>query len=158
MKLSVCRKPGALKTGLVAAFLALGWGVREVQFAQAQGKRLANATVNSADVPATDAESDGKKVGRARVLLDGSTPSTQSMQVGRFTLSVGATPHPPHKHPEEELLIVTRGTGEVFCDGKTVAVKAGAVMYADPNIEHGIKNTGTNPLEFYWVKYVPAKQ
>ena len=135
--------------------LAAGWGLREAQFAQAQGKRLANTTLNLADVQIGSAENEGKKVGKAAVYLDGETAGTRSMHVGRFLLDPGAEPHAPHRHQDEELLIVTRGTGEIFCDGKTYAVKPGAVMYCDPNVEHGIRNTGKTPVEFYWVKYIP---
>jgi mannose-6-phosphate isomerase-like protein (cupin superfamily) len=144
-----------LITGALALGLAVGWSVREAQWAKAAGKRIPNGTVNLADVPVTDATDNGKPTGKAAVLLDGETTSTQSMQVGRFLLDPGVEPHPPHKHVDEELLIVSRGTGEVYCNGKTVQVKPGAVMYADPNVEHGIKNTGQRPLEFYWVKYLP---
>jgi mannose-6-phosphate isomerase-like protein (cupin superfamily) len=77
------------------------------------------------------------------------------MQVGRFLLNPGTEPHPPHRHVDEELLIVSRGQGEIYCNGKTYPVKPGAVMYCDPNIEHGINNTGTRPIEFFWVKYTP---
>lgn len=142
-------------TGMLALGLAAGWSFREAQFAQAAGKRVPNTTVNLADIQMGDAEFEGKKVGQAGVLLDGETAANQSLQVGRFLLEPGAQPHPPHKHADEELLIVTRGTGEIYVAGKATPVKRGAVMFTDPNVEHGIKNTGANPLEFYWVKYVP---
>ena len=150
-------KPGAatLVTGTLAAALALGWSVREAQFASAQAKRLPNTTVNLSDLKLADATNEGKTIGQAVVHFDGSTAGTRSMQVGRLLLNPGAEPHAPHRHVEEELLIVSRGTGEIYCDGKTYPVRPGAVMYCDPNVEHGIKNTGTRPIEFYWVKYVP---
>lgn len=150
------KNKSALATGLVAATLALGWSLREAQWARAQGKHIPNTLVNQSDVKMDDATYEGKPTGKAGVILDGNTAGTQSMQVGRFLLNPGAEPHAPHRHPDEEILIVTRGTGQIVCAGKNYEVKPGAVMYADPNVEHGIKNTGTRPLEFYWVKYVPG--
>lgn len=144
-----------LITGTLALGLAVGWSLREAHFASAAGKRIPNTTVNIADVKLTDADYEGKKTGQLGVLLDGETAGTKTMQVGRFLLEPGAAPHPPHKHVDEELLIVTRGSGEIFVDGKTTPVRRGAVMFTDPNVEHSIKNTGERPLEFYWVKYVP---
>jgi mannose-6-phosphate isomerase-like protein (cupin superfamily) len=144
-----------LITGTLALGLALGWTARDARVAGAQGKRLPNTTVNRADVPENDAQDEGKVVGKASVLLNGETAGTRTMQVGRFLLNPGASPHAPHKHVEEELLLVTRGTGEILCDGKTYQVRPGAVMYCDPNVEHAIKNTGQRPVEFYWVKYIP---
>jgi mannose-6-phosphate isomerase-like protein (cupin superfamily) len=93
--------------------------------------------------------------GKAGLYADGATPALRKLQVGRFLLSPGQEPHPPHRHVDEEVLIVSRGKGEVIVDGKTTPVTDGAVMYTDPNVEHGIKNTGDRPLEFYWIKYIP---
>jgi quercetin dioxygenase-like cupin family protein len=147
-----------LVTGTVALGLAVGWSFREAQHAAAAGKRVPNATVNQADVKMNPAEYEGKPTGEAGIILDGETAGTKSLQVGRFVLPPGQTPHPPHRHPDEELLIVTRGSGEIFCDGKTTQARPGAVMFTDPNVEHAIKNTGERPLEFLWVKYVPKGQ
>ena len=150
------KNKSALATWLVAATLALGWSLREAQWARAQGKHIPNTLVNQADVKMEDVAYEGKTSGKAGVYLNGNTAGTQSMQVGRFLLDPGAQPHAPHRHADEEILIVTRGSGQILCDGKSYVVKPGAVMYADPNVEHGIKNTGARPLEFYWVKYVPG--
>jgi mannose-6-phosphate isomerase-like protein (cupin superfamily) len=69
-------------------------------------------------------------------------------------LAPGASPHPPHRHPEEEFLIVSDGTGEIECDGKTVQVEPGAIMYCAGNTLHGITNTGKTPMTFYWSKWI----
>jgi mannose-6-phosphate isomerase-like protein (cupin superfamily) len=144
-----------LVTGTLALGLALGWSLRESQWAAAQGKLIPSSIVNIADVKMEPHLDSGKPVGEAGLLVDGETAGTKSMQVGRFLLPPGMQPHPPHRHVAEEVLIVTRGSGEIVCDGKTVPVKPGAVMFSEPNVEHGIKNTGERPLEFYWVKYQP---
>jgi mannose-6-phosphate isomerase-like protein (cupin superfamily) len=69
-------------------------------------------------------------------------------------LEAGKTPHAPHTHPEEEVMIVESGVGEIYCDGKTTKVGPGSVMFTTPNTAHGITNTGTTPLVFYYVKWV----
>ena len=138
--------------------LALGWTFREATFASAQGKRLPNGTITAIEKPLADApEYAGKPTGKVAIYLDGSTATCKTLHAGRFQLLPGAEPHAPHKHPEEEILIVSRGMGEIICDGKSIPVQAGSMMYCDPNVEHGIKNTGQRPLEFYWVKYAPEK-
>ena len=68
-------------------------------------------------------------------------------------LDPGASPHPPHRHPEEETVIIASGTGEIYCDGKTSLVGPGAIMYCAGNVEHGILNTGSTPMVFYWHKW-----
>ena len=51
-------------------------------------------------------------------------------------------------------MIVSEGTGEIYCDGKTTPVGAGAIMYCAGNTEHGITNSGNVPMTFYWSKWL----
>ena len=74
---------------------------------------------------------------------------------GRFVIDPGKSPHAPHVHGDEEVLIVESGHGEILCDGKATKVGPGSVMYSTPNVAHGIDNTGSEPLTFYFVKWVP---
>jgi mannose-6-phosphate isomerase-like protein (cupin superfamily) len=69
-------------------------------------------------------------------------------------LDPGASPHPPHRHPEEEFLIVSEGTGVIECEGKVTEVGPGAILYCAANALHGITNTGKVPLTFYWSKWI----
>ena len=74
---------------------------------------------------------------------------------GRFIIDPGKSPHAPHVHDDEEMLIVEAGQGEIICDGKTTKVGPGSVMYSTPNVAHGINNTGHEPLTFTFVKWIP---
>ena len=65
-------------------------------------------------------------------------------------------PHPPHKHPEEEILLVAEGSGEIYVEGETTEVQAGAMMYTNANELHGIKNTGSQDLVFYYFKWLKS--
>lgn len=49
---------------------------------------------------------------------NGPTDQLEGICAGMAILDPGASPHPPHRHPEEEFLIVSDGTGEIECDGK----------------------------------------
>ena len=70
----------------------------------------------------------------------------------RFPVNPGQSPHPPHEHPEEELLLVVEGQGEFVLDGQPTPCSAGAMLYAAPGHLHGFANTGSAPMT------VPAKQ
>jgi mannose-6-phosphate isomerase-like protein (cupin superfamily) len=91
---------------------------------------------------------------RVFVHYNGPTDQLTGMCTGMAVLDPGATPHPPHTHPEEEFLIVADGTGEIICDGKTTQVGPGAIMYCAGNVTHGITNTGKVPMTFYWSKWL----
>jgi mannose-6-phosphate isomerase-like protein (cupin superfamily) len=91
--------------------------------------------------------------GDLRIYFDGPTDQLRAMTAGSLRLNAGATPHPPHKHPEEEFMVITEGTGEISIDGKVQKIAPGAMMYCAANVLHGIVNTGKTPLLFYFYKW-----
>lgn len=91
---------------------------------------------------------------RVFVHYNGPTDQLGVMCTGMAVLDPGASPHPPHRHPEEEFLIIADGTGEIECDGKVSVVGPGAIMYCAGNVLHGITNTGKVPMTFYWSKWL----
>lgn len=99
---------------------------------------------------------DSEYVSGCRVFVhfNGPTDMLSGMCTGMAVLDPGASPHPPHRHPEEEFLIVSEGTGIIECDGKTTEVGPGAIMYCAGNVLHGITNTGKVPMTFYWSKWL----
>jgi len=139
--------------GLLALALAIGWAGRERAFARERAERLRSATVTLDEVKMKAFAADGKAVGSVGVYLEGDTPASRKFVAGRFVLEPGKTPHPPHTHPEEEVMIVESGHGEIFCDGRTTKVGPGSVMYTAPEAPHGIVNTGDAPIVFYYVKW-----
>ena len=60
----------------------------------------------------------------------------------------------PHRHPEEEILIISDGAGIIECAGKVTQVGPGAMMYCAGNTLHGITNTGSTQMTFYWSKWL----
>lgn len=92
--------------------------------------------------------------GDTRVYFDGPTSQLKAMTAGSLLLKPGMEPHPPHQHPEEEIMIVTSGSGEILVGGKKVNVGPGSMMYCESNRLHGVKNTGAEPLLFYYLKWM----
>lgn len=140
---------------LVAALLAIGWSWREIS--AVDKVQLQSRTINLDEVKPTVAYDKGQPVGENGVYVTGDTPASTKFVTGRFTLPPGKTPHAPHTHAEEEVMVIEKGTGEIFCDGKTTKVGPGSVMYTTPNAPHGITNTGSEPIVFYYVKWQSKK-
>ena len=90
----------------------------------------------------------------AYVHYNGPTHQLATMCTGMCVLDPGAMPHPPHRHAEEEFMIVAAGTGVIEVDGKATPVGPGAIMYCGAHVSHGITNTGTTPMTFYWSKWI----
>ena len=137
----------------VAVTLALGWAFREIAFAREKADLVKSQTVSLDAVKMTAADYEGKRSGEAGIYVQGDTPGSSNFVTGRFVIDPGKTPHKPHVHAEEEVMVIESGTGEIFCDGKTTKVGPGSVMYTTPNAPHGIDNTGDKPLVFYFVKW-----
>ena len=91
---------------------------------------------------------------RIYVHYNGPTDQLRDVSTGMVVLDPGASPHDPHRHPEEEFMIVASGTGEIVCGDTTTPVGPGAMMYCAGNTLHGITNTGPTPMTFYWSKWV----
>ncbi|MFO0953984.1 MAG: cupin domain-containing protein [Isosphaeraceae bacterium] len=106
-------------TTLLAITLGLGWAAREVAFARERAEAVKSSTVTLGQVPMAEYKADGKAVGKVGLYVQGDTPSSTKFVTGRFVLDPGQTPHPPHTHVEEEVMVIESGDGEIFCDGKT---------------------------------------
>jgi mannose-6-phosphate isomerase-like protein (cupin superfamily) len=137
----------------LAFVLALGWSMREAAFARERAALVASQTVTLDQVTMSEARDQGKRTGMIGFYVQGDTPASSNFVTGRFAIDPGKTPHAPHTHVEEEVLIVESGHGEIFCDGKTTKIGPGSVMFSTPNAPHGIVNTGDTALNFYFVKW-----
>jgi mannose-6-phosphate isomerase-like protein (cupin superfamily) len=141
---------------LLALALALGWAARERAFARAMADPVKSQTLNLDAVTMKDDAPSGALVGHNGVYFLGDTPASTKFATGRYVIEPGKSPHAPHTHVEEEVMIVESGRGEIFCDGKTTKVGPGSAMYTAPDASHGIVNTGDVPLVFYYVKWAPG--
>jgi mannose-6-phosphate isomerase-like protein (cupin superfamily) len=141
----------------LALVLAAGWSYREMAFARDQSQQVTSQTILLDRVQMVTATDKGESVGENGVYISGDTPASTKFVTGRFVLPPGKTPHAPHTHPEEEVMIIERGHGEIFCDGTTTKIGPGSVMYTTPNAPHGITNTGSEPIVFYYVKWEGRK-
>jgi mannose-6-phosphate isomerase-like protein (cupin superfamily) len=142
-----------LPYALIAVGLALGWASRERTLAAERAAILASQTIALGKVAMAKVEDRGKFVGKNGVYLAGDTPASTNFVTGRFVIEPGQTPHLPHTHPEEEVMIIESGTGEISVDGRITPVGPGSVMYTAPQVSHGIVNTGTEPVVFYYIKW-----
>jgi len=75
---------------------------------------------------------------RVFVHYNGPTDQLSSASMGMVVLEPGAKPHDPHRHPEEEFMLVASGTGEILCGDTTTQVGPGAVMYCAGDVVHNI--------------------
>jgi mannose-6-phosphate isomerase-like protein (cupin superfamily) len=98
--------------------------------------------------------------GQMRFYFTGETGGTKNVLTAVAVVEPGKAVHKSHRHAEEEYLAVVDGSGTWSLAGKESPAQRGDILYAEPWVYHGLKNTGDKPLVFLVVRYtskgVPA--
>lgn len=122
------------------------------------GAPSARAAIGAGVKTGTKAENLEHPFGVQQIYFQGATNELRVFEGGNLRLNPGMEPHPPHSHPEEEIMVVTEGTGEISVEGEVTNVAPGSMMYTNANELHGVKNTGSEPLLFYYFKWLKARE
>jgi len=93
------------------------------------------------------------KVGEVRRVCQVPTATLDELEIHITTLKAGETSHAPHKHPDEELLIVKEGTVESLVNGELHRVGPGSVIFQASNQMHGIRNVGDTPATYHVIRW-----
>ena len=96
------------------------------------------------------------KVGAVRQVVRAPTATLDELEIHITTLNPGQTSHPPHQHPNEELLIVKDGTVEALVAGEWKRLGVGSVIFQASNQPHAIRNAGTGPATYHVVNWKSA--
>src|ERR1700761_5055585 len=124
----------AAVTALAGAALApgaLGQAGEQITHVDSKtgGPPLESRVVKLDGLPAQGAAPGAK----AYVHFNGPTQQLAALSSGLVTLEPGAQPHPPHRHVEEEIMIVGEGSGEFIVNGAATQVKTGDMVFAESN-------------------------
>jgi XRE family transcriptional regulator, regulator of sulfur utilization len=119
---------------------------------RAQPTPTQSAVFNLDSIPPKRTES-----GSVRLLFKGRTATLDSLDIHVTTLDPGKAPHPPHKHLNEELLIIKEGTLEVLENGETKRAGPGSVVLITVNQLHGIRNPGPGTVTYYVVGWISQR-
>jgi len=94
--------------------------------------------------------------GSTRAVCNAPTATLENLEIHISTLNPGMMSHPPHKHPNEELIIVRQGTVETLSNGEWIRVGPGSVIFNASNQLHGFKNVGSEPAVYHVVNFKTA--
>ena len=97
--------------------------------------------------------SDNSATGLSHRFFQNPTATLDELEMHVTYLPPGKAPHPPHTHPEEELVIIKEGTLEAMQSGKTRQLGPGAVIFQASNQLHGLRNVGATAATYYVVKW-----
>jgi quercetin dioxygenase-like cupin family protein len=93
------------------------------------------------------------KTGEVRKVVQQPTATLDELEIHITTLNPGETPHAPHQHPDEELLIVKEGTVESLVNGELKRVGPGSIIFQAANQLHSIRNVGSVPATYHVIKW-----
>lgn len=103
---------------------------------------------------------DREKGWKPYPILRGTTPNAPYMSAHISVLSPGNTPHPPHSHVEEEILIVLDGDAEILLGdsadparARVERVAAGTFAYYPAYQFHTIRNASERPVTYLMFKW-----
>lgn len=85
----------------------------------------------------------------SRQVFDGTTHEGFPVDVHITVLPPGQMPHPPHHHEWEEILFIQTGTLEFTILDNTSRIGPGSIAYIASNEQHGLKNVGDTPAQYF---------
>ena len=98
-------------------------------------------------------------------IFRGSTPALDLMSCHAAALNPGFSPHPPHAHGDEELLIILEGEAELLVAEKhemlgarAIPVSAGDFAYYPAHQHHTIRNSADRPVRYLMFRWNRTKE
>ena len=122
-----------------------------VALAASNPKVMGSVAVEWNDIPVKQEE-----VRAVRQFFRAPTATLNELELHVTTLPAGATSHAPHKHPNEELVIVKEGAVEVLVDGQLKRVGPGSVVFNASNQMHSLRNVGNGPATYHVINWTTA--
>jgi quercetin dioxygenase-like cupin family protein len=93
-------------------------------------------------------------------IFNGATPIVEELSCHASVLSPGFTPHPPHSHEEEELLIALQGEADLLISNgpssdyaRTKRLIPRSFIYYSAGQYHTIRNSGVSPITYLMFKW-----
>lgn len=97
------------------------------------------------------------KTGERRELFNSPTTTCRNLEGHVTTLNRGETPHAPHHHPDEEIIVVKEGILEATVNGVTTRAGPGSICLFASNDQHGLKNGGDGVATYYVFRVVTER-
>jgi quercetin dioxygenase-like cupin family protein len=142
---------------LIIALAAAGTALAAAAVAQTQSSQpQAKARITSAVYDWSRIEAHPTSFGSHRSFFDGPTATLENFECHVTTLNPGESPHPAHRHPNEEFVVIREGTLEVTLNGKSQVAGPGSVLFFASNDLHGLRNVGTTSATYHVFSFVTA--
>jgi quercetin dioxygenase-like cupin family protein len=132
----------------VAALVAAGITMACVSVAQESGGVLDSTAWKWQDMQAKKTD-----VGELRSVVRQPTRTLDELEMHITTLNPRTASHPPHTHPNEEMVIVKEGTLQAHVNGKEIVVGPGSVLFYASMQPHAVQNIGDTPATYFVINW-----
>jgi len=95
-------------------------------------------------------------VGERRDVARNPTATLREFECHISTLNPSLASHPPHTHPQEELIVLREGELDVHINGTNTRVGPGAVFFFAANDPHAVQNRGDRPATYFVFNFSTA--
>jgi len=137
------------KRDLAAALIASSITLACVSMADEPGTGPLDSTAwNWSDLTAKKTD-----VGELRSVVRQRTRTLDELEMHITTLNPHTASHPPHTHPNEEMVIVKEGTLQAHVNGREIVVPAGGVLFYASMQPHAVQNIGDTPATYYVINW-----
>ncbi|CAN5883550.1 hypothetical protein BH11GEM1_BH11GEM1_08880 [soil metagenome] len=90
-----------------------------------------------------------------RSIVDTLTATLAKLEMHDTTVPAAGSPHAPHRHAHEEVLVIRSGVMEVLQGTVTRLAPAGSVVFMASNELHGLHNPGPGPATYLVIRIDP---
>lgn len=100
----------------------------------------------------------GNGGGGRRDVFEGPTGLLDRVEIHITTLMPGDSPHPPHTHDYEEIIVIKEGTVVAHVDGEEKLVGPGSIIICESMVPHTVYNTGDVPATYHVISWSPQQE
>jgi quercetin dioxygenase-like cupin family protein len=94
------------------------------------------------------------KNGARRAIFNSPTVTCANLSCHNTAVNAREAAHGPHRHVDEEIVVVKEGTMEILLNGTTHRVGPGSICFFASNDEHGMRNGGDTLASYYVIRVV----
>jgi (S)-ureidoglycine aminohydrolase len=91
--------------------------------------------------------------GEKRQLFDRPTALFGKFEMHATTLNAGRVSHAPHVHRQEEIILLRKGHVQMQIGDRFYPASAGDLVFLSSGVLHALKNTGTEPCQYYALQW-----
>jgi len=94
--------------------------------------------------------------GAVRSVFRAPTLTLDELEYHITTLNPNQSPHAPHTHANEEVILVKDGAVEAYVNGEWKPVTSGSLIFFASNVPHTVRNVGTTAATYHVLNWKSA--